>query len=130
MTTGSRGGDASVRWQSRDTLELCLTGYATGEVVEPAAAKIAREIAQGRPRYLLFDTSAVTGYSPSVRGPGVDLLTHARAAGPALTVAVTPNGMVRMMGSSLAVVAGIRLSFVMTREEALRAIEAHRREHA
>lgn len=130
MARPTREGGASVRWLNADTLELLLTGHATGDVIEPAAAEIGREIARRAPRYLLFDTTAVTGYAPSVRGPGVDLLTHARAASPELVMAVTPNGMVRMMGSSLAVVARIRMSFVMTREEALRAIEAHRRGHA
>lgn len=125
-----REGEATVRWQSPDTLELFLTGHVTGELIEPAAAKLGREIARRPLRYLLFDTTAVSGYAPSVRGPGVDLLTHAREAGAGLVVAVTPNGMVRMMGSSLAVVARIRMSFVMTRDEALQAIEAHRRGHA
>lgn len=121
---------AEVTMLAEKTLEVRFQGHVTGALVESVVPRIALVRGAVLVRWVLFETSGVTGYRIDVRGPGGAMLTALREAGVERGVAVTKVPSVRMIGSALTLAAGLPTRFVEYRDDAERLLEAWRRGEA
>ncbi len=67
----------------------------------------------------VIDTGTITTFSPAVREPGVPFLRGLADGGVVLVLAVSASGLVRMMGSTIALAARLPLQFEKTLDDAL-----------
>ncbi|HVY48114.1 MAG TPA: hypothetical protein VHB21_19635 [Minicystis sp.] len=102
---------------------LCVTfaGHADERVVAEACREVRRTLDGAKVKAVIFDTTEVTGFDATVRGPGLELLGLVKAAGVARGFAAAQSSGVRMIGSALGVAAGLRLAFYETFADAARA---------
>jgi hypothetical protein len=112
-----RSGDVSV-------VEFC--GHINGTAVTEAVEQLEVELAAQPASFLVIDGTAIEGYSPDVRSPGVALLKVAKRYGVQCGVCVAPSAAVRMMGAAVAFVSSLPFDFVETRGQADQALQRRR----
>jgi hypothetical protein len=112
-----RSGDVSV-------VEFC--GHINGHVVTQAVEQLEVELAAQPASFLVIDGTAIEGYSPDVRVPGVALLKVAKRYGVMAGACVAPSAAVRMMGAAVAFVSSLPFDFVETRALADAALQRRR----
>jgi hypothetical protein len=117
---------AAVRREPPDIIEVIFRDYVTSAQVEDAIDDARRAMAAWPARFVIINTTETTGYDASVRRPGVALLGLLKASGVIGGATVAPSSAVRMIGSAVAFVAGLKLEFVATRPEALTHIDKKR----
>lgn len=115
---------------AEQTLEITFEGHVTGALIAPIVPRIIDLRGAKGIRWVLFDTTLVTGYSLDIRAPAAVMLDTLKRSGVEKSVAVTKLASVRMMGSALTLAAGLPMRFVEFRDEAERQIEAWRFEAA
>lgn len=108
-------------WRSESILEITLIGHQTGLTITQMRDRLHAELSRRTPNFVFFEASRISGFSPDVRGPGVEALRRI-AASNALAVAVVVHSPVRMMAMAIAFAAGLRLEMFATRAEAERRI--------
>lgn len=104
-------------------VEVVMVGHQTGRTIEATVFGVRRELASGAAKGVFFDASGITGFSPDVRGPGVELLQTIKASGLPRAVAVVSSGAVRMMAAAISFAAGLPLDIYGTRAEAEHRLE-------
>ncbi len=110
--------DSDVYWKG-DVLVVRFCGYVTGANTRRITEAARRALSERAPRTFVFDCSTAHSYSTDVREPGVELLQSLRQAGAEHGYAVSVSSSVRMIGTAIAFVAGIKVKFVETLPEAL-----------
>ncbi len=110
-----------VAWRGDQILEVTLVGHQGERTITHMRDELRQHIARRAPAFVLFDASRITGFSPDVRGPGVEALRHIVGCR-ARAVAVVTLSPVRMMAMAISFAAGLRLEMFATRAEAERRI--------
>jgi hypothetical protein len=111
-------GEATARRRSREVIDGSLSGHVEAIDVERLHLAVKALLDDGGAVVVVIDTSGISDFSPQVRVPGVPFLKALREAGVARLVAIAPSPMVRMMGSALALAAGLRIVFVEDKKAA------------
>lgn len=117
-------------YRSGDVSVVEFSGHITGAVVTQAVEQLEGNLAAQPGAFLIIDCSAIDGYSPDVRSPGVALLKVAKRYGVHGGVCVAPSAAVRMMGAAVAFVSSLPFDFVESRFEADRALQRRRADAA
>lgn len=116
-----------VYWLNRDTVAIDWFGEVTEEMCRYALAQLQQLTSERRPRYFFSDTSASTGYIPTIRRGAADILMHLRRVGILEMAAVFSSPSIRMFAAAVAFVCGLKLRAFESREDALRAINSRYR---
>jgi ABC-type cobalamin transport system ATPase subunit len=96
-------------------LDATLVGYQDGASITRLLEAVRGALQGRKARAIVFDTTQMDGFSPTVRSPGVELLTLVKSSGAGRGVAIATSAGVRMMGAAIAFAAGLPLEFVETR---------------
>lgn len=116
-----RNGRIEVSWRGDDVLAVALIGHQSAVTITRMRDELNTELGRRAAKFVFFDASRIEGFSPDVRGPGVEALRRILASG-AAAVAVVTHSPVRMMAMAIAFAAGLRLEMFATRAEAERRI--------
>jgi hypothetical protein len=114
-------------WREPGVVECTIAGHVDGAALDDATAELQRFLGpDGRVEALFVETGGVTGFDPDVAGSGRGFLGAFQERGVQASVAVAPNGLVRMMGSAIALATGLSMRFFGDRDEALVYLEKTR----
>ncbi len=111
-------------WVEPRAIELRMHGHITSDQVASARDGLGAFLGAERPLVAFFDTTAVSGFDPSLTSAARGLLEALREAGVMTSLAVAPNRLVRMMGSALALGGGLSMRFFGDRAEALAQLDS------
>jgi hypothetical protein len=119
-------GSSTVTVRGDDLIEVVLRGYADANMLREAIDRTRRALGDRTVRFVFFQVSNVTGFSPEVGAPGAELLSMLRKQGVELAIACTRSSAIRMMGQTIAFAAGLPLRFVDNEMEAMRTFSRRR----
>ena len=104
-------------------MELTFIGHMNGDAMMDAVAALDAAGEKEVIHVVLFDATGITGFEPTVRGPGAALLSSTKRFG-AVGIAAIRTTPVRMMATTVAFATGLPLRIVATAGEARDMAEA------
>lgn len=116
-----------VYWLDKETVAIDWFGQVTEDKCRYALAQLDDLIRDHKPTQFFSDTSAATGYIPTIRRVAAEILMHLRRAGVIEMAAVFTSPSIRMFAAAVAFVTGLKLKAFDQRDEAVRLLAARHR---
>jgi hypothetical protein len=108
----------AVRRRPDGVIEAVMFGYQNAATITTMLDGIKSAMKGGAATGVLFDATAIEGFAPDVRVPGVEMLRFIKSSGLPRAVAVVSVSAVRMMAAAISFAAGLPLDMYATRAEA------------
>jgi anti-anti-sigma regulatory factor len=114
------GADPRVQFFGDDMVIVVFQGHVDADSVRELMGVLDQALAEKRVRGAIFDTLAVTSVNGNVTLVGAQFLAVLQKRGCTRSTCASSMAVVRMLGSTIALAAGLRLRFVDTMEAARR----------
>ncbi len=116
-----------VYWLNKATVAIDWYGHVTEDKCRFALQQLDDLMRERKPTQFFSDTSAATGYIPTIRRGAAEILMHLRRAGVVEMAGVFNSPSIRMFAAAVAFVTGLKLKAFDHRDEALRLIASRHR---
>jgi hypothetical protein len=100
-------------------LRIRFSGYVDGALVQRGILRVREVLGRRSARFFVADTMAITGVDPSMRAPGLDLISEMKARGIIAGFIAVSSPLVRLLASTLGMASGFRLELLATTELAM-----------
>jgi hypothetical protein len=121
-------GATVTRWFDNRTIEVRFEGVITPPLVEQLVKDFVSLTVERKPRFVLFDAEAATGFNAAARTTAMRFLTEFKVRGGREIVAIVNQIYLRMLGQALTFGAGLPLKMFATRDQAQNYLVAKLRE--
>lgn len=119
-------GTVTAQLRNASTIEATLSGPISEIDIVSLRRQMVALLDEAPVRWVVIDTARMTTFSPKVRVPAVPFLEEIKRRGVQLVVVITPSALVRMVGATIALAAGLPHKFIADAHDADRLIAMSR----